>query len=325
MEPPRAIGARIPALRLLPPGRAGAYAALTVNEARLYLIGSAVAFVGLCVLALSGWSWWAGVPLVAGLGAVAAGLWMTSQRTLTVRVKIEDEHLHPVPVLDAPKGTYDLIAGLTVRVDNRTDEPVGVRIDTLLYFRTPWKWDRRVDDARPVPLLVPSVVAGRRTKSFFVKNYTRIPAEIDELTTDYFIKLIVETSEGNKSVDRAFVGERFELPRHLPPKPGAGGSGTDHPLLPFEEDLAAAAATAENDRASGPLEKIGSAVAGLGTRANRWKKLGNNGEEAPDVVRIDLLKKPNDSLEGLIDELNSELEGEPDSSLEAEEESHLHN
>ena len=284
-----------------------------MREARLYVIGGAVAFLGLSVLVLAGWSWWAGVPLVGGLGAVAAGLWTTSRRTLTVRVKIEDEHLHPVPVLDAPKGTYDLIAGLTVRVDNRTHEPVGLRIDTRLYFRTPWKWDRPVSDAPPVPLLAPSVVSGRHTKSFFAKNYTRLPAEIDELTPDYFVKLIVETSAGNKSVHRAFVAESFELPKHLPQPRPTGLDGADHPLLPFGEEAAPPAAA---KRPPSPLERLGTAIAGLGTKARR---LGANGDRAPDVVRIDLLKKPNDSLKGLIEELNIELEGELGADTEAEE------
>jgi len=289
---------------------------LTVTEARLYLIGGAVAFIGLSLVVLTGWSWWAGAPLVVGLCAVAAGLWRTSRRTLPVRVKIEDEHLHPVPVLDAPKGTYDLIAGLTVRVDNRTDQPVGVRIDTLLYFRTPWKWDRQVADQAPVPLLVPSVVPGRGTKSFFVKNYTRLPAEILEITPDYFVKLIVETSEGHKSVHRAFVGEHYELPKHLPQKREIGSGSADHPMLPFEEDLAAAASP--KSPPPGPLQKLGTAVAGLGAKARRLRQ---NGTEAPDVVRIDLLKKPNDSLQGLIEELNLELEGDSGRDSKADEKS----
>jgi hypothetical protein len=300
----------------------GAYAASTVTEARLYLIGSAVAFIGLSVWVLSGWSWWAAAVLLVGLVAVGAGIRTTSRRTLRVRVEIEDEHLRPVPVLDAPKGTYDLISGLTVRVENRTDEPVGVKIDTLLYFRNSWKWDSRVAGGQPVPLLTPSVVAGRRSKSFFVKNYTRIPAEIEELTPGYFVKLIVETSDGNKSVHRAFVAERFDLPRNIVPKPRPISSESGHPLLPFEEDLAAATAAAEREHANIPLGQPASSLSGREARARR---LRNNGEEAPDVVRIDLLKKPNDSLEGLIDELELELEAEPESSRPTDGEGHLHN
>ena len=264
-----------------------------MNEARLFLVGGAVAFVGFGASVLLGPAWPAILLLIAGLAAIGGGFALRQRRLETLRVEIEDEHLHPIPVLDAPKGTFDLIAGMAVKVDNRLDEPVGVRIDTLLYERTALKWDRPLSDARAVELLAPSVVPGRSVKSFFVRNYTRIPAEVDVLTQSHFVKLLVESSAYGKSVHRVFLAERFELPREAPREaPSAGHATEGAPLLPF----------------SG-LDRQGTSRARSSTeRLGHLLKLLRPRESSEGDVKIHRLRKTDDTLEGLIDEIEAELD-----------------
>ncbi len=265
-----------------------------MSEGPWYLVGGVVGFAGLAVLVLGGQPWLGAALLSGGAAAVITGVWLRSRRTGSVRVEIEDDHLHPIPVLDQPKGTYDLIAGLTVRVDNRQDEPVGVRIDTLLYRRLPWKWDRPVSATRPVALLAPSVIPARSAKSFFVKNYTRIPAEVAELTPSHFVKLVVEASDSGKSVHRVFLRQRFELPKEsarpvrLPPVATDGA-----PLLPFSERLEPQAAPPRR-RSLAERWRGGLAALGIGRPpgASDIHRLGDGDDR---------------SLEGLIDEIKSEL------------------
>lgn len=267
-----------------------------MKEGRFYLIGSAIAFVGLGALVLLGPSPTAIVLLVLGLATVATGGWLRNRRSQRVHVEVEDEHLHPIPVLDAPKGTFDLIAGMAVRVDNHESEPVGVRIDTLLYERTPWKWDRPVSEARAVALLAPSVVPARTAKSFFVKNYTRIPDDVAELTTSHFVKLLVETSAYGKSVHRVFLRERFELPKESRPTPRLEPAADRAPLLPFSERFE----QREQPRPNPPLG------ARLGALLRKLRPGGS--ADTVGEFGIHPLRRSEDSLEGLIDEINAELD-----------------
>jgi hypothetical protein len=261
-----------------------------VSEGRFYVAGGAVAFVGLSVWVIAGWSAVGALLMAAGAIALGIATWKTRNRMLTVRVEIEDDHLHPIPVLDAPKGTFDLIAGLTVRIDNQLDEPIEVSIETLLYRRTAWKWDLPLPGSRPVPLLTSSVVPARRAKSYFVKNYTRIPDEIKELTPDHFVKLIVTRAGLGKSAHRVFVRKRFELPKesrlsgHLRP------AFDEAPLLPFA-----------GQPALSPRADSRSAAA----RFKSW--LGGFGSGRRVEPRVHPLRESDDSLEGLIDEIEAEL------------------
>ena len=140
----------------------------------------------------------------------------------------------------------------------------------------------------------PSVVPGRSVKSFFVRNYTRIPAEVDVLTPNHFAKLLVETSAYGKSVHRVFLAERFELPRESPrPAASAEAAAEGAPLLPFSEDL-------EVDRRArerSSTERLG----------HLFKRLRPREPRAQDV-KIHRLRKSEDSLEGLIDEIEAELD-----------------
>ncbi len=275
-----------------------AYAAILVREARFYLVGGAVAFVGFAALVLLGPSWPAAALLAGGLSVAGVGAWLARRRAQTVRIRIEDPHLHPIPVLDAPKGTYDLVAGMAVEIDNRRDEPIGARIDTLLYRRTALQWDQPLSEAEPVELLAPSVIPARSAKSFLVRNTTRIPAAVDVLTPSHFVKLLVETSDYGKSVDRVFLAERYELPKEPPkPAPSAAAMGDRAPLLPFSERLDAAP----------PRAPQRSAVARLGDLVRRLRPRGG---AADGEVKIHRLRKSDDTLEGLIDEIEAELEDE---------------
>lgn len=274
-------------------GPTAAYAPHLVSEGLWYLAGGALAFAGLAALVLAGPSWLAVALLVGGVAALAVGAWLRRRRSRSVQVEIEGDHLHPIPVLDQPKGTYDLIAGLTVRVDNRQDQPVGVRIDTLLYRRTPWKWDRPVSDAGPVALLAPSVVPGRSAKSFFVKNYTRIPAGITELTPRHFVKLVIGTSDSGKSVHRVFLRERFELPKESPRPARRRAAAEGAPLLPFSERL--------EPEAREPVKRS------LGERLRGALSQVGIGRPRRREVRIHRLGNGDDSLDGLIEELDAEL------------------
>lgn len=262
-----------------------------MSEGRFYVAGAAVAFAGLSILIISGWGWIGALLLAVGLIAVAIAAWKTRSRMLTVRVEIEDDHLHPIPVLDAPKGTFDLIAGLTVRIDNQLDQPIEVKIDTLLYRRTAWKWDLPVTGSQPVPLLASTVVPARRSKSYFVKNYTRIPDRITEITPDHFVKLIVTRAGLGKSAHAVFVRKRFELPKesrlsgHLRPP-----ALDEAPLLPFSGEPPAP-----------PTATPGPAVSRFGS----W--LGRLMPEPATNARVQPLRPSDDTLEGLIDEINAEL------------------
>ncbi len=271
-----------------------------MKEARFYLAGGIVAFGGLGALLLAGTSRAAVLLVLGGLATIGFGVWTAWRRSHRVRVEIEDDHLHPRPVLDEPKGTFDLITGMAVRVCNRLEEPVGIRIDTLLYERTRWKWDRPVSDARPVRLLASSVVPGKTSKSFIVKNYTRIPDSVDELTTSYFVKLLIETSDYGKSLHRVFLREHFELPKEIPlqPEPDESMVSEKAPLLPFSERL---------ESARPPVRRRSLAER---LRALR-KRLGiHRAEEETGEFKIHRLHESTDSLDGLIDEINAELEKE---------------
>lgn len=269
-----------------------------MSEGPWYLAAGIVAFSGIVALALTGPSWPASAMLAAGLGAGLVGVWLHRRRAGAVRMRVEDDHLHPIPVLDAPKGTYDLIAGMEVRVENRRDEPVGVSIDTVLYRRTQWSWDRPVSDAPAVPLLVPSVVPGRSDKSFFVKNYTRIPEAVEALTTRHFVKLVVTTSDAGKSVHRVFLRERYELPKESPaPAPRPAMAADRAPLLPFSERAEPAA---PSPRKPPLVERLAAAL----------RRLGIGGDRRVEIHR---LKNGDDSLEGLVDELKAELGDDPPS------------
>ena len=279
----------------MPSGEPAHYAATLLSEGRFYVAGGAIAFVGLSLLVIGAWSVLGALLLAAGLTAVGIGAWKTRGRVLTVRVEIEDDHLHPIPVLDAPKGTFDLIAGLTVRIDNQLDEPVEVSIETLLYRRTAWKWDLPVSGSRPVKLLSPSVIGARSAKSFFVKNYTRIPDQITELTPDHFVKLIVDRSGLGKSAHPVFVRKRFELPKesrlsgHLRPE------WDEAPMLPFSSQPPMKSKAASRSGAGG----LGSWLRGLVP--------GRSSD-----IKVHPLRESDDSLEGLIEEINAEL-GEEES------------
>ncbi len=262
------------------------YAAGLVSVGREYLIGGAIAVAALVVLLLAGWSWRDALLVVGGLSAVLAGFRLTRAKTPPIGIEVEDDHIHPIPVLDAPKGTFDLIAGLSVRLNNERDEPVGVRIDTELVEKAAWGRSRRLAGVERETLLAPSVIPAQTAKSFFVKNYTRLPAEIDELTTQHGVQLLVEVKSYGFATHDVFLREKFVLPKGTPPQTAPSASD-GAPLLPFDGELA-------SSTGGSATQRLKSLAEGLVPR--------RKGE-----VKIHRLRKSDDTLEGLIDEIEAEL------------------
>ena len=284
------------------------------REAPFYLAGATLGFAAVCLWVLGGGGWSAALLLAAAAAALGQGGWLAWRRVGRVRIGISDAQLHPIPVLDAPKGTWSLIAGMQVEVRNRHAHPLGVRMSALLYRRGRWGWDRKVGDAPPVALLPPSVVAGRGSKTFLAKSTLRLPDDIPALDRAHFVKLLIETTGVGTTVRRVFLARRFEL-RPAATTTAARNADDGAPLLPYLERAdgpgngrfdSEGATRGRRRGVSGarPLwERLGRLAAGLG-----FRRTGRRRRAAAPVVRIEELRHSDDSLEGLAEELQLELE-----------------
>lgn len=275
------------------------------REAPFYLAAATLGFAAVCLWVLGGEGWLAAVLAAAAAGSLGWGGRLAWRRIGRLRIEIEDAQIHPIPVLDAPKGTWSLIAGMQVEVRNRHAQPLGLRMSALLYRRGPWGWDRKVGDATPVSLLAPSVVPGRGSKTFLAKSTLRLPDDVAELTREHFVKLLIEISDLGTCVRRVFLARRFELrPAAAVTRDAEDGT----PLLPHLEHAVPRTDDRFDARARsesrGRLSRLG---AWLGARLGAAGGARGRRSGGP-VVRIEELRHSDDSLEGLAEELQLELE-----------------
>lgn len=272
---------------------------------RLLLWAGAVVVAAVAAAVLGAPAWLGFGLLAAGLVCLLPAAWLTLRRRRSVRLSVADHSLHPVPVLDAPAGTFDLITGLELRVDNLGRRPLGVRVDTVLCHRAWWQWERKVSAGRPQTLLPSSVVPAGESRSLLARNYIRIPGGIETLDRRHFVKLLIEITGHGVAIRRVFLPTEHPLPGRAKRQHAPAARDAQTPWLPFPGWDAAGGPEAARALFSRLRERVRRLVRRLRRRVRRLRQ--RRGE--PRIVTLDDMRHSEDTFDDLVAELEQELEG----------------